>query len=236
MEAYKNKNLSYEERAKALLLELSLEEKIYQVCSDMIRESDGSDLRDFKRGHFRSSSHFIHWDFAKKQLQPKTATQSLESNRSDMERSLQESPHQIPVLIHEEALHGAQWGMATCFPQPIALASSFDDVLVGQVANVIGRECRAAGIRQVLAPVVNVCRDARWGRTMETFGEDVLLNCNFGVAMCRGFEENGVIATPKHFVDNYGAGGRDSNETHTSERALREVYYRGRRKIDYDGI
>ena len=80
----------------------------------------------------------------------------------------------IPVLEHEEALHGAQWGMGTCFSQPIALASTFDDVLVEQVADCIGKECRAVGVRQVLAPVVNVCRDSRWGRTMETFGEDVL--------------------------------------------------------------
>ena len=226
MEAYKNKNLSYEERARALLSELSLEEKIYQVCSDMIQEWDGQDLRDFQRGHSRSSSHFIHWDFKEKKLHPKTATEALKSNNADVERSIQENEHHIPVLLHEEALHGAQWGMATCFPQPIALASSFNDVLVTEVANVIGRETKAAGVRQVLSPVVNISRDARWGRTMETFGEDVLLNCNFGVAMCKGFEENGVIATPKHFVDNYGAGGRDSNETHTSERYLREVYYK----------
>ncbi len=235
MEDYKNRNLPYEERARDLLSKLSLEEKIYEVCSDMIRETDGSDLRDFKRGHARSSSHFIHWDFEKQELRPKTATEALQSNNADVERSIKESSHQIPVLLHEEALHGAQWGMATCFPQPIALASSFNDELVSQVADVIGKETRAAGIRQVLAPVVNICRDSRWGRTMETFGEDVLLNCNFGVAMCKGFESNGVIATPKHFVDNYGAGGRDSNESHSSERALREVYYKPFERCIKDG-
>lgn len=235
MEGYKNKKLSYEERARLLLLELSLEEKICQVCSDMIQETDGEDLRDFKRGNFRGASHFIHWDFENRKLQPKTATEGLQSNNADIERSIKENPHQIPALLHEEALHGAQWGMATCFPQPIALASSFNDELVSQVADVIGKESRAAGIRQVLAPVVNISRDARWGRTMETFGEDVLLNCNFGVAMCKGFENNGVIATPKHFVDNYGAGGRDSNETHTSERALREIYYKPFERCIKDG-
>ena len=156
---------------------------------------------------------------------PKTASECTKAINEDIARSMQESEHKIPFLVHDEALHGAQWGMATCFPQPIALASSFDDELIEKVADVIGKESRVAGIRQVLSPVVNVCRDSRWGRTMETFGEDVLLNCNFGVAMCKGFEKNGVIATPKHFVDNYGAGGRDSNEANTSERGLREVYY-----------
>ena len=223
---YKDKSLSSEERAKALLAEMSLEEKIFQLSSDMIRETSGEDARDFRKGHLRSSAHFIHWDFEEKKLHPRTTKDAVKCIHTDVERSIQESPHGIPAIIHDEALHGAQWGMATCFPQPIALASSFDNDLVNQVADVIGKECRAVGVRQVLSPVVNISRDCRWGRTMETFGEDVLLNCNFGVAMCKGFESNGVIATPKHFVDNYGAGGRDSNESYSSERALREIYYK----------
>ena len=223
---YKNKSLSIEDRAKALLAEMSLEEKILQVCSDMIWETTGEDARDFRKGHLRSSAHFIHWDFENKRLKPQTTQEAAKRICEDVERSIQANPHGIPAIIHDEALHGAQWGMATCFPQPIALAASFDDELIHQVADVIGKECRAVGVRQVLSPVVNVSRDCRWGRTMETFGEDVLLNCNFGVAMCKGFEKNGVIATPKHFVDNYGAGGRDSNESYSSERLLREVYYK----------
>ena len=221
---HKDKSLSLEERAKALLAEMSLEEKIFQLCSDMVLETTGEDIRDFRRGNLRSSAHFIHWDFENKKLNPQTTAESAKHIHADVERSMEANPHGIPALIHDEALHGAQWGMATCFPQPIALASTFDDELTLQVADVIGKECRAVGVRQVLSPVVNISRDCRWGRTMETFGEDVLLNCNFGVAMCKGFEGNGVIATPKHFVDNYGAGGRDSNESYSSERALREIY------------
>ena len=226
MKEYEDKSLSSEIRAKALMSEMSLTEKIYQICSDMIRETDGKDLRDFNKGHSRSRAHFIHWDFEKKRLCPKKTGECVQAINEDVDRSMRESEHKIPVLVHDEALHGAQWGMATCFPQPIALASSFDDELIEKVADTIGKESRVAGVRQVLSPVVNVCRDCRWGRTMETFGEDVLLNCNFGVAMCKGFEKNGVIATPKHFVDNYGPGGRDSNESTTSERVLREVYYK----------
>ena len=101
--------------------------------------------------------------------------------------------------------------MATCFPQPIAMASTFDDALMGDVADVIGKECAVVGVKQALAPVLNITRDCRWGRTVETFGEDVLLSSNMGYQMCKGLEQNGVIATPKHFVDNYAEGGRDSN-------------------------
>ena len=161
---YKDKSLLSEERAKALLAEMSLEEKIFQLSSDMIRETSGEDARDFRKGHLRSSAHFIHWDFEEKKLHPRTTKDAVKCINTDVERSIQESPHGIPAIIHDEALHGAQWGMATCFPQPIALASSFDNDLVNQVADVIGKECRAVGVRQVLSPVVNISRDCRWWR------------------------------------------------------------------------
>ena len=90
--------------------------------------------------------------------------------------------------------------------------------------DVIGKECAAVGVRQVFSPVVNLVRDCRWGRTVETFGEDVRLCADMGAAMCRGLQKNGVIATPKHFADNYASGGRDSNYSETSERTMREVF------------
>ena len=142
----------------------------------------------------------------------------------DVRRSIAAQPHGIPPIENGEALHGAQWGMCTNFPQPIALASSFDPELVGRVADAIGKECSAAGVRQVFSPVVNLVRDCRWGRTVETFGEDVRLCADMGAAMCRGLQKNGVIATPKHFADNYASGGRDSNYSETSERTMREVF------------
>lgn len=226
MKKFQDKNLSPQERAKALLSEMTIEEKAYQLSAEMLILSDSKNARDYRLGNARNPAHFMHWDFEEKVLAPKSVREVVECVNEDVKRSRQANRFGIPVLLHEESLHGAQWGMGSCFPQPIALASSFDDALVEEVADCIGKECRAVGVRQVLAPVINVCRDSRWGRTMETFGEDVLLNANFGVAMCKGFEQNGVIATPKHFVDNYGDGGRDSNESHTSERELREVYYK----------
>ena len=83
---------------------------------------------------------------------------------------------------------------------------------------------RAVGVRQVYAPVVNVTRDQRWGRTQESYGEDVLLNSLMGAAYVKALEEGGVVATPKHYVDNYGEGGHDSFASPTSWRVLREVY------------
>lgn len=224
MKKYLDTTLSPKERATALLAEMTLQEKAYQLSAEMLFTNDSTSQRDYKVGNARNPSHFIHWNFEEKKLCPKTTREVVQCINNDVKRSKEANRFGIPVLLHEEALHGAQWGMGSCFPQPIGLASTFDDTLVEEVADCIGKECHAVGVRQVLSPVINICRDSRWGRTMETFGEDVLLTSNLGVAMCKGFEQNGVIATPKHFVDNYGDGGRDSNPSHSSERELREVY------------
>ncbi|HUI64565.1 MAG TPA: glycoside hydrolase family 3 protein, partial [Bacteroidota bacterium] len=130
----------------------------------------------------------------------------------------------IPVIIHDEGLHGLVASGATSFPQAIGLASTFDTTLMGEVATVIAQEARSRGIRQLLSPVINIARDVRWGRVEETYGEDPFLSSRMGVAFCSSLEREGVIATPKHFVANVGDGGRDSYPIEYSERLLREVY------------
>ena len=208
-------------RAEELLGRLSLEEKLHQLTAQMVFDiGEGyEERRDPLCGSYRNPGHFMH-------QQGKIATPGEVVRRinRDVELSMAAQPHHIPPLEHGESLHGAQWGMATIFPQPIGLAATFDPALVREAADVIGKETAAVGVRQALAPVVNLARDVRWGRTIETFGEDPKLAADMGVALCRGFEENGVAATPKHFVDNYADGGRDSNYSTHSERELREVY------------
>lgn len=129
----------------------------------------------------------------------------------------------VPLVPFEEALHGLVAPGATAFPQAIALAATWDPALVGRVAGAVAAETRSRGIRQVLSPVVNIARDVRWGRVEETYGEDPHLASEMAVAFVRAFEERGVVATPKHFVANVGAGGRDSYPVPDGERALREV-------------
>ncbi|MBR6313706.1 MAG: glycoside hydrolase family 3 C-terminal domain-containing protein [Clostridia bacterium] len=212
---------SPEARAAALLRDLTLDEKIYQVTADMYFDVDGDydARRDPLCGSYRNPGHFMHQD----RETPASPAEVAAKINADVQRSIDAQPHHIPPIENGEALHGAQWGMCTNFPQPIGLASSFDPALVGRVADAIGKECAAVGVRQVFAPVINLARDCRWGRTVETFGEDVKLTCDMGAAMCRGLEQNGVIATPKHFADNYSFGGRDSNYSETSERTMRET-------------
>lgn len=232
-ELYKNPALSPAERAKDLLSRMTAEEKIFQISAQILFDYDKEyrEKRDFRQGHYRNPGHFMHRDPSA--VVPHSAV--AQAINEDVRKSMEASRFCIPVLENGEALHGAQWGMATCFPQPIAMAASFDLPLVEEIADIIGKECAAVGVRQVFAPVVNIARDCRWGRTMETFGEDILLSCDMGVAICRGLQKNGVIATPKHFVDNYSDGGRDSNYSHTSERTLREVYLEPFRRCVRDG-
>ena len=215
-------NSESKNRARELLARLTLEERLYQLSGQMLFgvESDYEQKRNHKEGNNRNPGHFMH----AKREKPAAPSEVAERINRDVRLTMDAHPHAIPPIEHGEALHGAQWGMATCFPQPISMASTFDDELVARIADVIGKECAVVGVRQALTPVVNIVRDCRWGRTIETFGEDVLLSSNMGVAMCRGLQKNGVIATPKHFADNYADGGRDSNYSDTSERTMREVY------------
>ena len=220
-------------KAKKLLSELSLEEKIYQICCQMVYpiRDDYFSRRNYKIGNCRNIGHFLH----ENKGGPVSTGEVVDAINNEIRCIVENNSHSIPPIEHGEALHGAQWGMTTCFPQPIAMASMFDIESVEKIADVIGKECAVAGVRQALTPVVNVVRDCRWGRTVKTFGEDVLLNADMGAAICRGLQKNGVIATPKHFADNYSYGGRDSNPSETSERTMREVYLRPFEKCIKEG-
>jgi beta-glucosidase len=118
---------------------------------------------------------------------------------------------------------------AVVFPQAIGLASTWEPDLAEELADAIRVQMRAVGAHQGLAPVLDVCRDPRWGRTEETFGEDPYLVSRVGVAFTRGLQgpslRNGVVATLKHFV-GYGAsdGGLNWAPAGIPPRALREVY------------
>ncbi|MEU0225546.1 glycoside hydrolase family 3 N-terminal domain-containing protein [Streptomyces sp. NPDC006284] len=106
----------------------------------------------------------------------------------------------IPAVAHEECLAGfAAWG-ATAYPVPLSWGATFDPDLVHRMATAIGRDMRSVGVHQGLAPVLDVVRDARWGRVEETIGEDPYLVGTIGTAYVRGLEEAGIVATLKHFV------------------------------------
>jgi beta-glucosidase len=139
----------------------------------------------------------------------------------------------IPVLFHEEGLHGYVARGATSFPQAIALASSWDPQLLTHVFAVAAREIRARGVQLVLAPVVDVGRDPRWGRIEETYGEDPYLVGRLGSAAVRGFQGESlplqpgkVFATLKHMTGHgQPESGTNVGPASISERMLREMFF-----------
>ncbi len=139
----------------------------------------------------------------------------------------------IPVLFHEESLHGYMAPEATSFPQAIALAGSFDPDLMTRVQSVIGREVRAHGTVLALSPVVDIARDPRWGRIEETFGEDPYLCGEMGVAAVIGLQGEGkelapgkVFATLKHMTGHgQPQAGNNVAPAQIGERELRESYF-----------
>lgn len=143
----------------------------------------------------------------------------------------------IPALFHEEGLHGYAARGATHFPEALALASTWDPDLLTRVFTVVAREIRSRGVQLVLAPVVDVSRDPRWGRIDETYGEDPYLVGELGVGAVKGFQgsstplESGlptghVFATLKHMTGHgQPESGTNTGPAEISERVLREEFF-----------
>ncbi|MDE0615499.1 MAG: glycoside hydrolase family 3 C-terminal domain-containing protein [bacterium] len=135
----------------------------------------------------------------------------------------------IPAMVHNESLCGLAQDSATAFPTAIALAATFQPQLIEQMAGVASREARAVGINHVLSPVLDVNRDARWGRVHETYGEDPFLCTAMGIAFVRGMQTDdlggGTIATGKHFLGySYTEGALNQTASPMGSRAVHEVY------------
>jgi beta-glucosidase len=143
--------------------------------------------------------------------------------------AVEESRLKIPMLFGADVIHGFR----TIFPVPLAEAASFDPDLAERTARAAAEEATAVGLAWNFAPMVDIARDARWGRGVEGAGEDVLLGKRFSAARVRGFQgkrgladRQAMLATPKHLAA-YGAAvaGLDYNTVDLSERTLRETYF-----------
>ncbi len=132
----------------------------------------------------------------------------------------------IPALFHEECLSGFMTHRGTVFPQAINMACTWDPDIVKKVARIIGEQMESVGVNHGLAPLLDVARDARWGRVEETFGEDPYLVSIMGLNYIEGLQENGkIMATAKHFVGySFSEGGRNIAPVHLGERELRDVF------------
>ncbi|MDQ0039405.1 glycoside hydrolase family 3 N-terminal domain-containing protein [Variovorax boronicumulans] len=151
----------------------------------------------------------------------------LEGKRRLQQIAVRESRLGIPLIFGADVIHGFR----TIFPMPLAEASSWEPALAERTTRAAAVEATADGFRWTFAPMVDIARDARWGRGLEGVGEDPYLARQFAAARVRGFQgsslsnADSMLATPKHFAA-YGAaeGGLDYNSSDISERTLREVY------------
>ncbi|HEV3468117.1 MAG TPA: beta-glucosidase BglX [Pyrinomonadaceae bacterium] len=204
-----------ERRVEALLARMTLEEKLGQL-----QQLDGH-----ADGRYREE----HVELARKGLLGSTLNVRGAKNSNELQRvAVEQSRLKIPLIFGFDVIHGYR----TVFPVPLGEAASWDAATAELGARVAAAEARAAGVHWTFAPMVDIARDARWGRVVEGAGEDPYLGAAMARARVRGFQgadfsaPDRVVACAKHWVA-YGAAeaGRDYNTVDISERTLREVYF-----------
>ena len=235
---YRNPALSAEKRVKDLLSRMTLEEKaaqmlcIWQKKPQTLVDADGNfDLtkakQAFKDG--RGLGQVGRPSDAGKGL---NARRMAETTNAIQKFFIENSRLGIPVVFHEECLHGHAAVDGTSYPQPIALAATFNPELIESIFTATALEARSRGAHQALTPVVDVARDPRWGRCEETYGEDPFLVSRMGIAAVRGFQGDAkfrdktrMIATLKHCVGHgQPESGMNCAPANVSMRVLRETF------------
>ncbi|HEY6791037.1 MAG TPA: glycoside hydrolase family 3 N-terminal domain-containing protein, partial [Trebonia sp.] len=230
---WRDPGLPVAERVADLLRRMTVEEKVAQLGSawvgssgegdgvapmqDQFQDDDAPPLDDLIKYGLGQLTRV----FGTRPVPPSAGVQAMASLQA---RVVAASRFGIPAVAHEECLTGFAAWTATIFPAPLAWGASFDPELVHDMARSFGATMRAAGIHQGLAPVLDVTRDPRWGRTEETIGEDPYLVGTIGTAYVTGLQGSGVQATLKHFV-GYSASraGRNHAPVSMGPRELADV-------------
>jgi beta-glucosidase len=206
-----------EQRISKLLSQMTLEEKIGQLAHFAADSPNGPGTA---RTAYREQ-------VAKGQVGSlENVTGAAETNALQ-KLAVEKSRLRIPLLFALDVIHGYR----TIFPVPLAMASTWDPSLVERASRIAAKEATGEGIRWTFSPMVDIARDARWGRIVEGAGEDPYLGSAMAVAYVRGYQgarlddPQSMLACAKHFV-GYGAaeGGRDYNTVELSERTLRQIY------------
>ena len=233
---YKDSSRSVEERVEDLLSRMTLEEKAAQL--DMTRgveyahkpsdvhncsvEADsGFDFQKIREIFGSRGVGFVHDTYSVPAVMNRLQKYFVEETRLG-----------IPCIFTGEALHGISGTRGTIFPVPLGLGATFAPETVRLVGEVIGRETRALGMHEILAPNLDVAREPRWGRTEETFGEDTCLSSKMAAAIISGEQKDGaldrpdaVASEPKHYcVHGIPEGGTNCSAARAGEREIRRDY------------
>ena len=206
-----------EKRVESLLKQMTLEEKVGQLVQYSVGAPTGPGTG---RGDYQDM-------IAKGQVGSLFNLEDAASANKYQHIAVEQSRLHIPLLYGLDVIHGYR----TEFPVPLGLASTWDPQIIEKAARLAAQEASASGVRWTFSPMVDIARDARWGRMIEGAGEDPYLGSEIARAYVRGYQgknlnaPDSIAACAKHYV-GYGAaeGGRDYNTTEISEHTLREVY------------
>ena len=236
--AYRNPELPAAKRVKDLLSRMTLEEKaaqmtcMWQQKAQTLLDAEGNFDLEKAKAAFKTGRGLGQVGRPSDSGGGKNARANAELTNAIQKFFAEHSRLGIPVMIHEECLHGHAAVDGTSFPQPIALGGTFDPELVEKLFTMTAAEARLRGTHQALTPVVDVAREPRWGRVEETYGEDPYLISRMGIAAVRGFQGDAkfgdkrrVIATLKHFVGHgQPESGMNCAPANVSMRVLRETF------------
>lgn len=228
---YKNPKLPVGKRVKDLLSRMTLEEKAWQLMglwNGGIEDYNNDFLSDPEKmkaafGKGANSVHPAFWHLK----------ETVEQRNKIQKYCIEKSRLGIPMIFVDEGQHGMMRYDTTGFPQAIGLACSWDPDLFEKVYSTIAKEMRSRGTHHALSPVIDVCREPRWGRVEETYGEDPYLNGTLSCAAVKGLQgsSNGkiardnVAATLKHLVGHgQSEGGQNTAPANYSQRVLRDYH------------
>lgn len=235
MADYKNPALPAERRAADLLARMTLEEKAAQTC--MMRGVEYATKPDPRQHCSVEPDTDFDWDRLKADFDVDGIgfIHDMYSTPGAFNRIqryfIEHSRLGIPVIFTGEALHGISGVRGTVFPCPLNFGATFDPELVKEVGGAIGRETRALGMHEILAPNLDVARESRWGRIEETFGEDTYLSSRMAAAIVSGEQKgdisrsDAVISEPKHYcVHGIAEGGTNCSPARAGRREVESCY------------
>lgn len=228
---YRDTSLSVRKRVEDLMGRMTVEEK----CAQLMGLWNGG-VEDFKPGIFDNPEkmkeifgmgcHSVH-------PSPFGIRETVKMRNAIQKYLVEETRLGIPAIFVDEGQHGMMRPEATVFPQAIGLACSWDTGLFEKVYSIVAHEMRSRGTHHALTPVIDVCRDPRWGRTEETYGEDPYLNGMLSIAAVKGLQggdtgkvgKESVAATLKHLVGHgESEGGLNQGPANYSMRVLRDYH------------
>lgn len=235
MENYMDASLCVEQRVKDLLSKMTLEEKAAQTCmmrgveyalkpskihGCSVEEDTEFDETRLEKDFGMDGMGFVHDMYSAPQAFNRIQKYFVEKTRLG-----------IPVIFTAEALHGITGTRGTIFPCPVNFAATFDPELIYQAGEAIGKETRALGMHEILAPNLDVAREPRWGRVEETFGEDTYLSSRMAAAVIAGEQKgdisraDAVVTEPKHYcVHGIAEGGTNCSHARAGKREVESCY------------